>query len=53
LNVLILGRLPAWQALGSSHAPTDRERLQLAGIGGASLLSWLCAIIAGRMIGYW
>jgi hypothetical protein len=33
--------------------PSDRERRQLAVAGGVSLLSWLTAVAAGRLIGYW
>ena len=52
LNVLALRWLPAWSA---RHTETlgPRGRSQLAAIGGISLLSWLTAVAAGRMIGYW
>lgn len=52
LNVLVLRLLPAWKALGDRE-PTGKERRQLAASGGVSLLSWLTAVAAGRMIGYW
>ena len=52
LNVVALNSLPAWK----QHRTRDLssgEQLQLAAIGGLSLFSWLTAISAGRMIGYW
>jgi hypothetical protein len=52
LNVVILSRLAAWKALGAREV-TERERVQLAVVGATSLVLWLVAIIAGRMIGYW
>ena len=52
VNVAIVNRSPAWQAL-SSREPSRTEERQLAIMGGVSLVSWLTAISAGRMIGYW
>ena len=52
VNVVVLNRLPAWTSRGTRE-PTSRERKQLAVAGAVSLLSWLTAIAAGRMIGYW
>ena len=52
LNVSILSRLPAWNA-HRERALTSREDRQLALMGGLSLASWLTAVSAGRMIGYW
>jgi hypothetical protein len=52
LNVLVLHSLPAWKGR-KTREPSGRERLQLAAAGGVSLLCWLTAISAGRMIGYW
>ena len=52
LNVVVLGRLPAWQRR-ASREPDPRERRQLALCGGVSLTCWLTAVSAGRMIGYW
>jgi Family of unknown function (DUF6644) len=52
LNVSILSRLPAWKA-HRERALTLREDRQLALMGGLSLASWLTAVSAGRMIGYW
>lgn len=51
-NVWMLSRLPAWKA-HRTRALTVREDRQLAALGGVSLASWLTAITAGRMIGYW
>ena len=52
LNVWVLSRLPAWRAR-HQREPSPRERLHLRVAGGVSLVSWLTAIVAGRMIGYW
>jgi hypothetical protein len=52
VNVAIVNRSPAWQAL-SSREPSQTEERQLAIMGGVSLVSWLTAVSAGRMIGYW
>ena len=52
INVAVLGRLSGWRARADrdlSHA----ERRQLAVVGAVSLICWLTAISAGRMIGYW
>jgi hypothetical protein len=51
-NVGVLKSLPGWQARGA-RAPTPRESRHLAAAGGISLLAWLTAVGAGRMIGYW
>jgi hypothetical protein len=51
-NVAVLNVLPAWKAR-NARAPTKRERAQLAAAGGASLVCWVTAVAAGRMIGYW
>jgi len=52
LNVAALSRLPAWRAR-DARAPSTAEHRQLSVFGGISLLSWLTAIGAGRLIGYW
>jgi len=52
LNVLLLNSLPAWK----QHRIRDlsaSEQSKLAVFGGVSLVCWLTAISAGRMIGYW
>jgi hypothetical protein len=52
VNVGIISRLPAWRA-SRERELTSRENRQLAVMGGLSLTSWLTAVSAGRMIGYW
>jgi hypothetical protein len=52
LNVAALNMLPAWRARKIREL-SSTEQLQLTVIGGISLASWLTAIAAGRMIGYW
>ena len=52
LNIAILSRLPAWRAHREREL-TSREHRHLAIMGGVSLVSWLTAVSAGRMIGYW
>ncbi|MGH9146515.1 MAG: DUF6644 family protein [Vicinamibacterales bacterium] len=52
VNVAVLSRLTAWTSRGTRE-PTPRERRQLAVAGAVSLLSWLMAMAAGRLIGYW
>jgi len=52
VNVIVLSRSSVWRARGTRE-PTPREHARLAVLGGASLLCWLTAIGAGRMIGYW
>ena len=51
-NVVVLNLLPAWKARKTREL-TSREKFQLSLVGGISLVSWLTAIMAGRMIGYW
>jgi hypothetical protein len=52
INVGVLSRTAAWRARGQRELSRAEQR-QLAAIGGVSLASWLTAISAGRMIGYW
>ena len=52
VNVWVLSRLPAWRTR-EQREPSAREHRHLAVAGGVSLASWLTAIGAGRMIGYW
>jgi hypothetical protein len=52
VNAVALRRTAAWKA----HATRDlshSEARQLALMGGVSLVSWLTAVAAGRLIGYW
>lgn len=51
-NVAVLSRLTAWKAR-TTRDLTPREQRQLATAGAVSLASWLTAISAGRLIGYW
>jgi hypothetical protein len=52
LNVLILNRSAAWQARRTREL-TAGEHQRLAVAGGISLVCWLTAITAGRLIAYW
>lgn len=52
INVTAIGRTSGWRAR-AERAPTPRESRQLAVMGGISLVSWLTALAAGRMIAYW
>ena len=52
LNVVVLNCLTAWKERKIRDL-SPREQAQLAVAGGISLLCWLTAITAGRMIGYW
>jgi hypothetical protein len=52
LNIAIVNRMPGWRDRRTRElSPREQARLALA--GGISLLCWLTAITAGRMIGYW
>lgn len=52
LNVAVLSRLPAWKERDARVLSTSEQRL-LSVFGGISLLSWLTAVGAGRLVGYW
>jgi hypothetical protein len=52
INVAVLSRLPAWAARETKEI-TPAEQRQLSVFGAISLLSWLTAIAAGRLVGYW
>ena len=52
LNVLALSSLTAWKQ-HKIRELSSREQSKLAMFGGLSLLCWLTAIAAGRMIAYW
>jgi hypothetical protein len=52
INVAVVNRLPAWRARDAAAASIAGQR-QLALVGGISLVSWLTAVTAGRLIGYW
>jgi hypothetical protein len=52
VNVVALNSLSGWKGRKTRDL-SPHEQSQLAVAGGISLLSWLTAITAGRMIGYW
>lgn len=52
LNVAVVTSRPAWKQM-SRPDPSAADRRVLAVGGGVSLVAWLTAIGAGRMIGYW
>jgi hypothetical protein len=52
INVLLIHRSHAWKA-HSMRQLSQAEQSRLAAMGGTSLVCWLTAISAGRMIGYW
>lgn len=52
VNIALLMRSRAWKARATREL-SRAERRQLAVLGGISLCSWLTAVAAGRMIGYW
>jgi len=52
LNIAIVHRLPAWKERANPDM-SARHRRQLAIAGGTSLICWVAAISAGRMIAYW
>ncbi|MGV0743412.1 DUF6644 family protein [Mycolicibacterium sp. XJ870] len=51
-NVMLLRRTAAWRA-HTTRELTRSETRQLAVFAGVSLASWLTAVAAGRMLGYW
>lgn len=57
LNVFVLTRLRGWRERYAREPATgeraSRDRAQLAAAGACSLLCWLTALAAGRMIAYW
>jgi hypothetical protein len=52
VNAAVVRQLASWKAR-ESREPTPREQRQLSIVGAVSLMSWLTAIAAGRLIGYW
>ena len=52
VNVAVLNALPAWKAR-ATRPPAEHERFGLSAAGAASLVCWLTALAAGRLIGYW
>jgi hypothetical protein len=51
-NAVALRRTTAWRAHASRELSGSESRT-LALMGGVSIVSWLTAITAGRLIGYW
>jgi hypothetical protein len=51
-NVWLIERSAGWRGL-ADRDPSAGEGRRLAVLGALSLASWLTAISAGRMIGYW
>lgn len=52
LNIVVLSRFDAWRQR-DVREPDAKASSQLAIAGGVSLASWLIAVSAGRLIGYW
>lgn len=52
VNVWLIERTSGWRAR-REREPSAGEARRMAVLGGISLASWLTAISAGRMIGYW
>jgi hypothetical protein len=52
VNAAAVRQLASWKARESREL-TTREQRQLSLFGAVSLTSWLTAIAAGRLIGYW
>jgi Family of unknown function (DUF6644) len=52
INVAILHRLPAWKERANPDMGAAKRR-QLAVAGSTSLLCWVSAISAARLIAYW
>ncbi len=51
-NAAAVRASPAWQGSGEREL-TPGEHRRLALVGGISLVSWMTAISAGRLIAYW
>ena len=52
LNVAAMNLSPAWKQ-HKKRGLSLHEQTRLAAFGGTSLLCWLTAIAAGRLVGYW
>jgi hypothetical protein len=52
VNAMMLRRTSAWRAR-TTRDLSHSEARRLALMGGVSLISWLTAVCAGRIIGYW
>jgi hypothetical protein len=53
LNAVVLRRTAMWKAAHGTGELSRSAARRLAVMGGVSLVSWLTAVAAGRMIGYW
>jgi hypothetical protein len=54
VNLLLIHRSRAWRAAVRERRTLDpAERHRLAYGGAVSLVGWLTAIVAGRLMGYW
>ena len=51
-NIVAVQFLPAWRTR-TNEPLGPRQRFALGVVGATSLVSWLGAVAAGRMIGYW
>ncbi len=51
-NIVAVQFLPAWRTRANEPLGS-RQRFALGVVGATSLVSWLGAVAAGRMIGYW
>jgi len=51
-TAVVIARTRAWRA-HTTRELTAGEQSQLAILGGVSLVCWLTAVVAGRMIAYW
>jgi hypothetical protein len=52
VNAVLLGRSTAWHAARTDTA-TAADARRLAIMSAVSLVSWVTAVAAGRLIGYW
>jgi hypothetical protein len=52
INIAIVHRLPAWKQRANSELHSG-TKTQLAFAGGTSLVCWVVAISAARLIAYW
>ena len=52
INAAVLNVSPAWKAR-AQREPEPSERRRLAVFGAISLVAWISAVAAGRLIAYW
>lgn len=53
VNLALLHRSPAWQAMRARRDLDAPARRRLAAGGAVSLAAWTTTLVAGRMLGYW